>query len=478
MKRILLALFIASLFLAILTLAASAQRGVPSASDALSQRVCPTRCTPTPVPSLPPSPRRTSTPPPAQGNPNGDRDGDGIPDSADSCPDQGGPASNNGCPPEQPAPTSVPTIALPVLPTDGACVVATQSAEGVNVRAKPSLTAEIVGVLDPQSTYPVTAMLQNAEGSWDRSDQGWVASWVVRHGGSCTALPAVQIGVLDSNPGPPDDLLISDGFDFQFTGNPGEQEPPEPDAQGNCAAPLGADWTNRSNGQTLHIAFCDGSVHPTSCDGSVHPTSCDGSVHPTSCDGSVHPTSCDGSVHPTSCDGSVIPTPTQWCIQPNANGRGFVVNGALAQPSNPDAQAFSMNWYAGIGSDASDFPGDTMIIAVLQPEGGIPIMFIWDVPSDPSQQDTTINWALGQPPDPETQGIGIDWSLQEPPEPDKQGIVIDWALQEPPEPDKQGFTVHWLPNGVGSGANEILLDDTAGGARNSDYRVKVRFPNV
>ena len=45
-----------------------------------------------------PPPRHTVTPPPPPPPPRADRDGDGIPDAEDNCPDAAGPAVNNGCP--------------------------------------------------------------------------------------------------------------------------------------------------------------------------------------------------------------------------------------------------------------------------------------------------------------------------------------------------------------------------------------------
>src|SRR5262245_9713388 len=58
-----------------------------------------------------------------------DQDGDGLPDDVDHCPNAGGPASNFGCPPEElttPDVTPVPAIQLPVIPTAVQCVLAPQ----------------------------------------------------------------------------------------------------------------------------------------------------------------------------------------------------------------------------------------------------------------------------------------------------------------------------------------------------------------
>ncbi len=463
MKRFLLPLVGLFLVLGVVASAASAMHSDPGVSPELQGcvpgRTCPPTATP-PPPSPPPLPdtdgdglidlkdscptvpgpaSNLGCPLPDTSPQTEDRDGDGVPDMNDRCPDAGGPASNSGCPVDQPAPqpSPVPTIELPTLPPSGDCVLATRDPQRINVRAKPSLKAEIVATLDPQSLYPVLATLHTSDGDWDQIADGWVAHWVIRQGGACATLPAVQL--VESQPGPPTILLNSDSFDFALS-DPNLSDPPEPD---DCASPWGANWTNRSNGQSIHIGFCDGSVRPTACDGSVHPASCDGSVRPNACDGSVHPascdgsvrpnacdgsvhpTSCDGSVHPTACDGSVAPAPTQWCVEQSANG--FFIDSFLSDPPEPDKPAMGIQWYAGIGSDESDFPGETAIIALLQPFGGsAPLILIWHSPGDTA------------------------------------GIIIHWSLSDPPEPDKPGFTIHWQPNGTGAGANELSFDGTAG----------------
>ncbi len=414
MKRVLVTGFTLFLVLGVATFAASARSIDPSSAQNLQRGcgapICPTA---TPVP-----PR--------------DSDGDGVLNSSDRCPTVPGPASNNGCPlpsttpptqdrpTAQPtaqataAPTLVPTLALPTLPAAGDCVLATRSAEGVNVRADASLESAIVASLDPQTVYPVLAILNSAEGDWARIALGWVARWVVREGGSCNALPAVQHISFSSNSSAPDDLLIFDGSSFSLS------DPPEPDKPGECAG-WAADWALRG-GQSIHIGFCDGSVRPTACDGSVHPASC------------------DGSVHPTACDGSVVPAPTQWCVEPEASGKGFIINGSLSDPPEPDKPGGSIQWYAGVGSDKSDFPGETVIIAFLQPpDSDTPLMLIWHIPADG-----------------DSQGINLDWSLQNLSESDRQGLLMTW-WSNAASPDTaqgliigslwsgQGVTLDWLP---------------------------------
>ncbi len=479
MKRVPLLAFSLFLVLGIATFAASAlpidPGSAPNLQIGCGARVCPT---PTPPPTSPPPDsdgdgvidrldRCPTVPGPASNDgcplpdttPR-DRDGDGTADDADRCPDQSGPASNNGCPVDQPpaapataAPTAAPTLTLPILPTTGDCVVATRGGAHVNVRADASLESEIVASLDTQMLYSVLATLSNSEGEWERIAQGWVARWVVRRGGACAGLPAVQRVDPNSNPGPPDDLLIVDGFDFALTG--GLQEPPEPDKPNACAG-WGADWSIRG-GQTLHVGFCDGSVRPAACDGSVHPAACDGSVRPNACDGSVRPNACDGSVHPTACDGSVAPAPTQWCVEPGASGKGFMINGGLQEPPEPDKPGVSIQWFAGLGSDKSDFPGELLIIAFLQPPGDSPLLLIWHAPADGAA------------------GITLDWSLQPLSEPDQEGLMMTW-WSNPGPPDApqgiiigslwngQGATVDWLPHS-GDGGSLKIVDAAPAGAK-------------
>lgn len=118
-----------------------------------------------------------------------DSDGDGLPDTADACPFQPGPAEVNGCAPSPTAP--IPDIVLPRLSVDGACVVATQSTTAVNVRESDTTDSSIVNALNPTLVYPVSG--RNAAGDWLRLDEpgGWVAAFVTRQGGDCSALPVI-----------------------------------------------------------------------------------------------------------------------------------------------------------------------------------------------------------------------------------------------------------------------------------------------
>ncbi|MAU08236.1 MAG: hypothetical protein CL607_00325 [Anaerolineaceae bacterium] len=110
-----------------------------------------------------------------------DSDGDGLTDNIDACPNAFGPRELNGC-----APTATP-IPLPVLPTDGACVLATLGPDAVNVRQGTSTDTAIVGSLNPFEIYSVIG--RNADSSWLQINGGWVAAFVTRQGGNCSTLP-------------------------------------------------------------------------------------------------------------------------------------------------------------------------------------------------------------------------------------------------------------------------------------------------
>jgi hypothetical protein len=132
-----------------------------------------------------------------------DRDGDGVPDSRDNCISDPGPASNNGCPENNPVrPTDVPppdsdgdgtadpldrcpneagdganggcpvgsaTTESPVVepvnliaaPTDGNCVASTEGTSPVNIRQYPTIDAEVVGTISPNEWVEILLMYTN-----------------------------------------------------------------------------------------------------------------------------------------------------------------------------------------------------------------------------------------------------------------------------------------------------------------------------
>lgn len=94
-----------------------------------------------------------------------DSDGDGTFDFEDACPTEGGHANNRGCPilPDA-APTETPQPAGPQINPNlplasGPCAASTYLTGRVNGRAFPGASGEIVAQLDPNVVYPVLGMI-------------------------------------------------------------------------------------------------------------------------------------------------------------------------------------------------------------------------------------------------------------------------------------------------------------------------------
>ncbi len=140
-------------------------------------------------------------------HPPGDSDGDGTLDEKDKCPLDGGPDWNNGCPTTQTAPQ----VVLPTMPTSGECVVATQGQDRVNVRELPSTTAAIIAVLNPSDLYPAFATFTHDGEVWYLVSLGWVSSSVIRTGGSCNKLPGFDFGDVETKltKGPGEALILN-----------------------------------------------------------------------------------------------------------------------------------------------------------------------------------------------------------------------------------------------------------------------------
>ena len=328
------------------------------------------------------------TPVPSGGNniDPGDPDGDGIPNGIDQCPDQGGPASKQGCPPGTgPSATPLPQptaqeVSLPAMPVTGDCVVATRSTEGVNIRLQPSVSTRIVGVLDPQMTYVILAQLDNAEGLWDRIVPGWVARRVVRQGGDCETVP--KLDQPDATDPTPNRLSFPDGFALSLDKGDGSgQDTP----QGYCASSFGVDWPTFDGGGQDAVNFDFG----------------------------------DGS----------------WCIQINADGRSF----GLKSPPQPDTQPFSINFSVGFNPDDTSQP---ILIGLLNFTPGE------QAPPDPDKPGVRLAWTLF-PPDPCNQGdqscpggqsVAVNFMLvaqNDAANPDALSVSLFWQ-QYPPDPCKTG----------------------------------------
>ncbi|MBZ0288025.1 MAG: hypothetical protein K8I30_10460, partial [Anaerolineae bacterium] len=145
-------------------------------------------------------------------HPPGDSDGDGTLDEKDKCVLDGGPSWNDGCPTDQTAPPqATPQVVLPTMPTSGPCMVATAGQDGVNVRAMPSATAAIVGVLNPAELYPAFAIFTGDDGIWYLLKNGWSSGQVLRTGGLCAALPSFDFGdvLLNFADGPGDGMILN-----------------------------------------------------------------------------------------------------------------------------------------------------------------------------------------------------------------------------------------------------------------------------
>jgi hypothetical protein len=86
-------------------------------------------------------------------------------------------------------------VGLPVLPTSGACVLATLRNEAVNVRQGPATEFSQITRLSAQTVYNVVG--RNSDGSWWEIDygggRGWVAGFVTRRGGDCSNVPLTYI---------------------------------------------------------------------------------------------------------------------------------------------------------------------------------------------------------------------------------------------------------------------------------------------
>lgn len=100
--------------------------------------------------------------------------------------------AEGGSAPGTPGVTAEPTVdPRPVLPSAGACVLATSNITRVNVRQVPSLDGRIIGALDPSGIYNVVG--RNSDSSWYEVDygggRGWAAASVTRLGGDCRNVP-------------------------------------------------------------------------------------------------------------------------------------------------------------------------------------------------------------------------------------------------------------------------------------------------
>jgi hypothetical protein len=141
-----------------------------------------------------------------------DRDGDGIPDNQDNCPDVPGPPKNSGCPEatqtqlppppftSTPTPTWTPPLVVTLQPNSHCSVVVNLEAtagKGVRVRVLPDTNSGAVGVL--QVNQEANLIEVNNVGDWYRiryidingvTVEGWTTSFLLQKpvGDSCADL--------------------------------------------------------------------------------------------------------------------------------------------------------------------------------------------------------------------------------------------------------------------------------------------------
>lgn len=151
----------------------------------------------------------------SNGNDTPDRDGDGVPDYVDNCPDQPGTGFTEGCPDDLSGDTSSPDqpIILGSVPNPAQapftwgsmsqCMVGLfpTAPTTVRIREKPTTSAPTIGQLLPgQQFAPFAVDYDENGGVWfggaPAGDAwGWVAGRVVANNGHCEGLPlAIPLG--------------------------------------------------------------------------------------------------------------------------------------------------------------------------------------------------------------------------------------------------------------------------------------------
>ena len=161
-----------------------------------------------------------------------DSDADNTPDVDDACPSVGGPAWNLGCPEDQPqfAPTSPPPpqpTNLPVrqepvvpatvapeptgvpplipsgprqsLPSENACVLTPDGGEPINMRAAPSMQGGVIGSFEPGNRAPASLPVVVLEGeSWYLTGGGWLIGRLMQGTPLCLELPSLTFAEPDT----------------------------------------------------------------------------------------------------------------------------------------------------------------------------------------------------------------------------------------------------------------------------------------
>lgn len=168
-----------------------ARQGCPGPNDPCPPPDEPTQSTdPTDPGTQPTQPGSPGAQPTQQ---NQDRDGDGVPDYVDACPDAAGTGFTNGCPVD--AATAVPNNA-PVFPVSANCLLG--NSQQANLRQFPSTSDEIVGQLRVGEFARGVFSTRTPQGeTWYFTNSGgYVRSDIVRTNGNCRQLPQVQAGAV------------------------------------------------------------------------------------------------------------------------------------------------------------------------------------------------------------------------------------------------------------------------------------------
>ncbi len=174
------------------------------------------------------------TPTPQQGQV-ADRDGDGVADFVDLCPDQVGTGFTNGCPDTTqggtPTATAPGALTAPLdFPLSGECLIGNFG--NVNVRVEPDTASDILMVLTPGSFLWALYIVINDMGeSWYYTlVDGYVRTDVVQNNGNCDDLNTIHIFDITSQPDDPNAAIFSElqGIASPTGADPEAPPPPDP----------------------------------------------------------------------------------------------------------------------------------------------------------------------------------------------------------------------------------------------------------
>lgn len=384
--------------------------------DPLTGRAVP--CTPTPVPEEP------DLPP--------DRDGDGVPDSADRCPDEGGPAQNAGCPedvpldPQQPTPAPTPATVFVDFPEDGKCWVGNNTTFSVNRRKYPSLNAPVTGQLQPGDFARAVGEYTDPDGlMWyslalfaDPNSNAYIVDWVASSAviatDGCTQRRAESLNLAGQN----------NASDWDFLITPINLNPPAGVLQ-LCDGMPTVNYVG-------DILDCDGNPIPEPFDGMSSQVYCDNVMI-----GIGELPNCMGAEGIIVINGTPI-FPTGIKIHPPDPGKQGVEDGFMPILNTP---ALLLLGAFGEPMEGEDEPPMPMLVA-MGSDGGIGALSFNPQPEPPaSPYDYTGNPLMFNPqPEPpaspfnifgDEQGGGwIAMSLPDPDNPDWMSLVQGLQLSQ------------------------------------------------